>query len=107
MATRLFGTRLGDAGLKSYEPYKFDGMKALMQRAYRMGWYPGKHDLLKITVTMQGSFEGWSGRATESWEQHFIVEFMRPRGPNAEEQVYCAEGLTLDEACQAILKQMM
>ena len=91
-----------------YEPFRFDGLKALMQKAYRMGWYPGKQNLLR--VTMQGAFEGWSGRSTENWEQHFIVEFKKPAGDNKEkfpEVVYSAEGTTLDEACQKILRQIV
>ena len=78
---------------ESYEPYKLDSLKALMQKAFRMGWYPGKQDLLK--VTMQGAFEGWSGRSTENWEHHFLVEFRKPAGDNAKthpELVYTAEG---------------
>jgi hypothetical protein len=92
---------------ENYKPYNMAGMEALMHKAYCMGWYVGKQDLLK--VTMQGAFEGWSGRATETWEQHFIVEFREPSTNDKETlpaRLYTAEGRTLDDACQKILQQI-
>lgn len=95
--------------MRRYEPYKFDSLRELMERAYRMGWYPGRHDLLKITITMQGAFEGWSGQATERWEQHFYIQFTQPAGPDVElepQEEYHSDGVTLDEACRGILAQL-
>jgi hypothetical protein len=90
-----------------HEPYRMDRFKLLMQRAYQMGWYPGKQDLLK--VTMQGAFEGYSGRSTETWEQRFFVEFKKPAGDDETkypERILTADAATLDEACQQILSQI-
>jgi len=89
-----------------YQPYAFDAMKELMQIAFRQGMYSGKQDLLKIT--MQGAFEGWSGRSTETWEHRFFVEFRIPAGNFSSEhpeQVYSANGQTLEEACAKVLSQ--
>lgn len=89
-----------------YQPYCFGSVKELMLIAFRGGNYGGKPDLLKIT--MQGAFEGWSGRASETWEHRFFVEFRIPGG-NFEskhpERFYKAEGETLEQACAKILKQ--
>lgn len=55
-----------------YEPYNLDGFAELLRWAYRHGWYGGRKNLFKIT--MEGEFEGFSGRASETWEQRFIIE---------------------------------
>lgn len=70
-----------------YEPYKMDSFKELMVRGFNDGNYSGRKQLFKIT--MEGEFEGFSGRATESWEKRFIVE--TPDG--------IFKGETLEQAC--------
>lgn len=89
-----------------YEPYKCDAMKELMLIGFRGGNYGGKQDLLKIT--MQGAFEGWSRRATETWEHRFFVELRIPEGDDKNLQpsrIFKADGETLEEACAKVLRQ--
>ena len=54
-----------------YEPYNFDSFKELLHHAYMLGWYGGRKTLFNIKC--EGKFEGWSGRASETWEQRFIL----------------------------------
>jgi len=50
---------------------KIDSWKKLMMKAYRLGWYGGRRSL--INLSMKGDFEGWSGRASETWEHRFYI----------------------------------
>lgn len=52
-----------------YEPYNFDSFKQLVNHAYRLGWYSGPKTLFNLKC--EGNFEGYSGRASESWEVQF------------------------------------
>lgn len=54
-----------------YEPYNFDSFKELLKMSYNLGWYGGKHNL--FTIRCEGEFEGFSHRASETWEQQFIL----------------------------------
>jgi hypothetical protein len=54
-----------------YEPYNFDSFKELVAHAYNLGWYGGRRILFNLKC--EGAFEGWSGRATEDWEQRFTL----------------------------------
>lgn len=87
-----------------YEPYNFDAFKSLMEIAYRLGWYGGKQDLIK--VTMLGGFEAFSGRSSETWEHKFCVEFKIPATESRPALVYFEKGETLQEACQKVLQQV-
>ena len=37
-----------------------------------MGWYVGTHTF--ITMRLEGGFEAFSGRASETWEYRWIIE---------------------------------
>ena len=37
----------------------------------RLGWYGGK---LQLSFTLEGQFEGFSGRASETWEQQWVLK---------------------------------
>lgn len=63
--------RLEEWGIMKYEPYKMDSWTTLMQMAYRLGWYGGTRSLVNLQI--KGAFEGWSGRASETWEQRFFI----------------------------------
>lgn len=80
-------------------PYEYSAMTKLMQRFYAMGWYSGTLDLL--TITMQGGFEAFSGRACETWEHRFVVRNCEI--PELKIKAHEAHGNTLDEACERLL----
>jgi len=83
-----------------YEPYKMDSFHKLMKWAYGLGWYIKEREL--ITVRMCGSFEGYSGRASETWEHRFYVETCDiPELNLYARKVY---GRTLEEACAKLVK---
>ncbi len=82
-----------------YEPYKMDAFKKLLNWGYLQGWYLGKKELVK--VTMLGAFEGFSGKASETWENRFIVEICDI--PELHIEHHVTNGETLDEACKAML----
>jgi len=85
-----------------YEPYKTDNFLKIMQWAYDKGWY--LHCLDLITVKMQGAFEGFSGRASETWEHRFIVSNCEI--PELGIKSHEAVGETLDNACYWLLDQI-
>jgi hypothetical protein len=80
-----------------YDTYKMDSFKNLMQWAYTRGWYDNRLDL--VTVVIQGEFEGFSGRASETWEQQFIVSICEVGRVKA----HSVKADTLEYACQQIL----
>jgi len=55
----------------SYEPYNFDSFKDLVFYAYNLGWYGGRKILFNLKC--EGEFEGFTNRATETWEQQFTL----------------------------------
>jgi hypothetical protein len=57
--------------MNKFEPYNFDSFKELVAYAYNLGMYGGKKNL--FTIKCEGEFEGFSGRATETWEQKFTL----------------------------------
>jgi len=57
--------------MELYEPYNLDSFKKLLHYAHSLGWYSGKRTLFNLKC--EGSFEGWTGRATEDWEQRFTL----------------------------------
>ena len=80
-----------------YEPYKTDSFLKLLQKAINLGFYSGRLDILNIIV--QGEFEGFSGRASETWESHFIVKW------NASSHLE-TDGSTLEEACKKMVDKL-
>lgn len=87
---------------REYEPYRLDAFRNLMQWAFRLGWYGGERNL--ITVRMNGKFEGYSGRASETWEQQFLVENCEI--PDIGIKAHVAVGETLEEACSKLLAML-
>ena len=91
--------------MSKYEPYKLDSFKDLMALGYSLGWYGGTKTLFE--VKMIGAFEGWSGRASETWEQRFIVstgeiiEDGKTLLPKLE-----SEADTLDDACKKLIEKI-
>lgn len=89
-----------------YEPYKMDALKALMQRAYSLGWFAGRKNL--VTISIESEFEGFSGRASESWEHRFVVHTEEVRG-DGDKVIWPAlmeYGETLEEACHKVLTKL-
>ena len=92
-----------------YEPYNLVGLEKLLAWGYNLGWYGGDKNLFKIT--MQGGFERFSGRASETWEQRFIIE--TERITNGEGKVICPEiriegkrHETLNDLCERLLSSI-
>jgi hypothetical protein len=83
-----------------YEPYKMDSFKDLMQWAYMQGWYIHRLDL--VTVKIQGEFEGFSGRASETWEHQFVVSTCDV----GKYKSHTATGETIEDACAKILAEL-
>ena len=91
--------------MTTHDPYNTDALKALMQHAYRLGWYSGLANL--FTIRMEGGFEAFSGQATETWEQRFVV---------TTDKIICNDGTihpaisvtghTLEEACSKALRAL-
>ena len=54
-----------------FEPYNLESFKKLLNYAYNLGWYTKKRNL--FTLKCDGEFEGFYGRASETWEQEFSL----------------------------------
>lgn len=60
--------------MSDYKPYDTAPIIRLLSRMHSLGWYGGTHDLCKITI--EGGFEhNLNGRATETWQLVYVVEF--------------------------------
>jgi len=55
----------------TYELYNLDSFKELLRLAYNLGWYHGRKVLFNLKC--EGEFEGFHSRASERWEQRFIL----------------------------------
>jgi hypothetical protein len=73
-----------------------------MMYCYNIGWFGGSKT--PLTIKMESEFEGFSGRASETWEQRFIVETeeITDGGKYLLKHVR-AVGATLEEACSEAL----
>lgn len=71
----------------------------LLAWAYIQGWYAGTVDL--VTIKIQGAFEGWSGRSSETWEHRAVVTIGNLPEYGVEEKSFKNE--SLDKACEMAL----
>lgn len=87
-----------------YEPYKTESLHALMKKIYNLGFYRQVPEVMKITI--RNAFEGFSGRASETWETQFEVELVDIFSDNGTQIFYAGifKARTLDEACEKALK---
>ena len=53
----------------NYEPYNLESLKEVLKKAYMAGNFSGEKR--HFALECFGSFEGYSGRATETWEVQF------------------------------------
>lgn len=86
-----------------YEPYNFESFKSLVAHAYNLGWYAGRRTLFNLKC--EGEFEGWSGRATETWEHKFTLtaeEIITDSGKHF--PALHIEGKTIKEVCDKALE---
>ena len=81
-----------------YNPYDFSEVAKLLQYFYSLYWYSGTLNLL--TITMQGGFEAFTGRASETWEQWFIARSCAI--PELHIEAHEAQGKTIGEACNKL-----
>ena len=81
-----------------YNPYDFSEVTKLLQYFYSLGWYSKTLDLL--TITMQGGFEAFTGRASETWEHRFIARNCAI--PELDIEAHEAHGTTIGDACREL-----
>lgn len=78
-----------------------------MKMCYKLGWYIGEKELLNIS--MIGAFEGFSGRATETWEYNFVVTTCEIKG--YKDKIILPEirvqGNTLEQACRKAINEII
>lgn len=89
-------------GVNDY--YEFDSLSRILQKIYGLGFYRSVPEVLNISV--ENKFEGWSGRASETWETRFTVELHEVSQDNGTVIFSHAKetGRNLEEACAKILK---
>lgn len=81
-----------------YNPYDFSEVAKLLQYFYSLGWYSNTLDLL--TIIMQGGFEAFTGRASETWEHWFIARNCAI--PELHIEAHEAHGATIGDACREL-----
>ena len=86
-----------------YEPHKFDSLSEILKKIYGLGFYKPVPEVMKITV--RNAFEGFSGRASETWETQFEVQMFEVVSDNGKVLIPATiqKGRTLEEACTKIL----
>jgi len=86
-----------------HEPFNFDSFSELLKRIYRLGFYKSVPEVMKVTV--RNAFEGFSGRASETWETQFEVEVFEVVSDNGKVLISAdkQKGRTMEEACSKIL----
>ena len=88
-----------------YEPYNFDSLKDLVIYAYSLGWYSGRKTLFNLKC--EGEFEGWSGRASETWEQRFTLTSEEIFFENGKKiPALNITGTNIKEVCDKALKEI-
>ena len=90
-----------------YEPYNFDSFKELVKHAYTLGWYGGRKTLFNLKC--EGEFEGFYGRANESWNQKFTLtsEEIITNAPGGRKiSAINIEGQSVKEVCDKALKEL-
>jgi len=80
-------------------------LKDLERYFTQKGWYSGTHAFL--TMKLEGGFEAFSGRASETWEYRWVVAVLE----NIEMEIpsVIVKGKrfeTLDEVCDKVLKEL-
>lgn len=88
--------------MNKYEPYNLDSFKELLHYAYNLGWYSGEKELFNIKCL--GAFEGFSGRASEDWEQKFILTSEEIKTETRTIPAIEVSGETIGELCDKALK---
>ena len=90
---------------KIIDVYDFDALQRLMKYFYSLGWYYGKKDLL--TITMQGGFEAFSGRASETWEHIFVVSNCEIPDLNIKAHTIVGQRFeTLNYVCKRLINEL-
>ena len=87
-----------------YEPYNFDSFEKLVARAYNLGWYSGRKTLFNLKC--EGEFEGFSGRASETWEQRFILTSEEIEINKKKMPALNITGKSIKEVCDKALKEL-
>jgi len=81
-------------------------MLAELKRYFTLkGWYCGTHDFIKIKL--QGGFEAFSGKASETWEYRWVIEI--PENPELKIPEIIIKGgrfETIDEIAKKVLDKL-
>ena len=71
----------------------------------KMGWYAGTHDF--ITIRLEGGFEAFSGRASETWEYRWVIMTHQHTKLGIPEMIVQGKrGESLDDLAAKVLKQL-
>lgn len=81
-----------------------ENLLELERKIKGMGWFSGK---LQMIITLENEFEGFSGRATETWESRVIIEIKSPDESKIKSIKVVGGRLdTIDDVAKTILKQL-
>ena len=81
-----------------------DNLKEVERFIRNAGWYTGK---LKLNIQIESEFEGFSGRASETWETRATIEIVSPDETKAPSiKVVGKTGDDLDKVAGLVLEQI-
>jgi hypothetical protein len=80
-------------------------LKELERHFTQMGWYGGTHDFM--TIRLEGGFEAFSGRASETWEYRWVImTHQHPKLGIPEMIVKGKRFESLDDVAKRVLKAL-
>jgi hypothetical protein len=80
-------------------------LQELKRHFVRMGWYSGTHDFL--TIRLEGGFEAFSGKASETWEYRWVIKVHENQQLNIPEiEVKGKRAEEIDEVAARVLKKL-
>lgn len=81
-----------------------DNLKEVERFIRNVGWYAGR---LKLDIQTESEFEGFSGRASETWETRVTIEIKSPDETKAPTiKVVGKTGDDIDKVAGLVLEQI-
>lgn len=81
-----------------------DNLRKLEYKIRGSGWYAGQ---LKLLISVLAEFEGFYGRASESWETLVVIEIVSPDPEIIKSiKVVGERGETIDDVAKKVLREI-
>lgn len=83
--------------------FKSNSLATILRKIHGLGFYKSVPEVMNIRV--RNAFEGFSGRASETWETQYEIEMFEVISDNGTVIIPAdsQKGRTMEEACHKIL----